>query len=107
MRHSDAGPSPLQWFLAEIDRLPGNVLAKQEVRRILRRMVGQRMHLSRRDLVHPEMHRIARDLMAAGHSPKQTRKNLAVRSKCSHQTAGRIVTRALNARAEDASNDAD
>jgi hypothetical protein len=96
----DTGPSPLQWLLAELDRMPGCARTKAGVRALLASMVGQRLTMTRRDLVRPQQRQLARALLDAGFSAQQTRAELVARLALGRDTAERLVTAALTERAE-------
>lgn len=95
----DEGPSPLQWFLAELEKRVKDADAKREVHTLLRSMVGQRLFLSRDVLVRAEQQRIARGLLDAGFTPTQARRELAARCGFSARTADRLMVEVLNQRA--------
>ncbi|MFM2057910.1 MAG: hypothetical protein RLY71_2295 [Pseudomonadota bacterium] len=94
-----AGPTALQWFLAELDRAQGCERTKGRVRQILRSMTGQRLFVTRRDLVQPERMREARALLDAGFTPTEARRELAARHGFGPRTAERLVAAALDERA--------
>lgn len=96
----DTGPSPLQWLLAELDRMPGCLRTKAGVRALLASMVGQRVTMTRRDLVRPQQRQLARALLDAGFSAQRTRAELVVRLGLGRDTAERLVTATLTERAE-------
>jgi hypothetical protein len=90
----------MQELLMELDRLPIDESARAQVKGLLRRMAGQRVHLGKRSLVDPERVRLALSMLRAGSSATQVRVELAATLHCSKWTAQRIVTRALSQRAE-------
>ena len=63
---TDDGPSALEWFLGELDRMDGCRDTKERVRDLLRRMAGHRMFLAKGMLVTPERLRMASALLDAG-----------------------------------------
>lgn len=95
----DEGPSPLQWFLAELERRVQDPAARREVHTLLRSMAGQRIFLARSELVRSEHLRIARGLLDAGFTPTQARRELAARCGFSARTADRLMVEVLNQRA--------
>lgn len=99
---TDPGPTPLQCFLAELDRMPGCGRTKARVLELLRRMTGQRIFVSRRDVHLPEIARIARALIDAGFSVAQAKAELSARCGLGRTQARRYVVQALNARAIEA-----
>lgn len=96
---TDDGPSALEWFLGELDRMDGCRDTKERVRDLLRRMAGHRMFLAKGMLVTPERLRVASSLLDAGFTATQARAELAARAKVSIRTAQRIVAAALDQRA--------
>lgn len=92
---SDDGPTPIQWLLAELDALPGCQVTKARVLALLRKMAGQRLQLTRRDLVVAERVRLALRMLDSGLTATQTRHQLAARCHCSRYTAERAVKEAL------------
>lgn len=96
----DTGPTALQWLLIELDRLPGCSRTKARVHDLLRALVGQRVHMARRDLVLPQRRRLARALIDAGYTAQQARGELVARCGFSRDSAERLVTAALTERAE-------
>ena len=96
---SDEGPSALEWFLGELDRMEGCRDTKERVRDLLRGMAGHRMFLAKGMLVTPERLRVASGLLDAGFTATQARAELAARAKVSIRTAQRIVAAALDQRA--------
>lgn len=95
----DDGPNPLQWFMAELDRRPGCERTKEMVRELLRGMTGQRLFVTRRDLLQPERLRAARALLDAGFTPTEARREMVARCGFSRDTAERVVGTALRERA--------
>lgn len=97
----EEGPSALQWLLAELDALKGCDRTKEGVRVILRSMVGQRVYVTRRDLVQPAQQAVARRLIDTGFSTTEARDELRARLGVSERTAQRLVANALHARAQE------
>lgn len=95
----DAGPTPLQWLLLEIDRTPGATVSKARLRAILRGMAGQRIFVTRRELHLPEMRQLAAGLLNAGLSCAEAARLLAEQTGLSRRHAHRHVVWALNERA--------
>jgi len=95
----DAGPNALQWFLSELDRRPGCERTKDMVRDLLRGMAGQRLFITRRELLQPERLRAARALLDAGFTPTEARREMVARCGFSRDTAERVVGTALRERA--------
>lgn len=93
-------PTPLDLFLAELDRLDGCPHTKRKVRELMRGMVGQKLHLSKRVLEGRERVRAAVVLLDSGVSATKTRADIARRFGVHQRTAERIVAAALNERAE-------
>lgn len=98
MSDADEGPGPLEWFLSELDRRVTDPASKRAVIAILRGMAGQRMFLSAGVLVKAGRVRAARDLLAAGFTATQARKQMASSCGVSLRTAQRIVAKALSQR---------
>ncbi len=96
------GPTPLEWFLAELARVDGCETTKRKVRTLLGRMAGQQLYLSKAVLQHRERVRAAVVLLDSGVSATKTRADIASRFKVTARTAERIVTKALNERAASA-----
>lgn len=90
------GPTPLQWLLAEIERMPGCPDTKRGVLALIRTAAGQRLYISRRDTISPHRVEQARAMLASGTSAKDVRRRIAVRFACSKNTAARIVSCALS-----------
>ena len=99
---TDTGPTPLQWFLAELDKRVGDEIARRQVVDLLESMVGQRLVITRRDIVRPGLVDAARRMLDAGSTPSQVRVLIATRATVSRPTASRIVSEALARRAEQA-----
>lgn len=95
----DAGPTPLQWLLLEIERTPGPAVSKERLRDILRGMAGQRIFVTRRDLHLPDVRRLARGLLGAGLPCADAAAALAAQTGLSRRHAHRHVVWALNERA--------
>jgi hypothetical protein len=94
-RPRDDGPTPLQWLLIELAAMPGCEATKARMIELLRRMVGQRLRLTRRDLVQPEREQVARAMLAGGMSATEARRRLAALYGVSRDIAERLVTAAL------------
>lgn len=104
MRHAlkpEDGPTPLQWMLSELDSIKGCDRTKQAVREVLRGMVGQRVYITRRDLVQPAKKLVARRLIETGFTAPEARAELVARLGVSRRTAERLVSDALAARAHE------
>lgn len=95
----DAGPTPLQWLLLEIDRTPGATVSKARLRAILRGMAGQRIFVTRRELHLPELRHTARRLLDTGLTCAEAARLLAEQAGLSRRHAQRHVVWALNERA--------
>lgn len=93
-----AGPSPLQWFLAEIDRVPDGELTGAKVRDLLRAMAGRRFTVSAAQFTRLERMRQAEAMIANGLPVSEVRARLPVRASVSKRTAERIVTLILGGR---------
>lgn len=94
IRHLD-GPTPLQWLLGEIERMGGCADTKANVLALLRAAAGQRLYVSKRDVVAPFRVAQARALLATGVPATEVRRRMAIRFECSQDTAERIVLQAL------------
>lgn len=101
-QNTDEGPSTLQWFLDELDRSPGKWITKDRVRHILRSMTGQRLTVTKREMVKPERMRIAVELIGSGITATEARYRLAIKLGVSKRTAERLVDAALSERARHA-----
>lgn len=95
MKRQHEGPSPLEWFLAELDRRVTDQASKRAVVAILRSMAGQRLYLTRRELTRPDLDRQADGLLHAGFTSTQARRELVARVGCSKRTADRLVGAAI------------
>ena len=92
------GPTPGQWLLLELQTLPGCEDTKARVFELLRRFAGQRLRLTRRDLVQPDRERAASAMLAAGLTATEARRRLAGLYEVSQDTAERIMSKALSER---------
>lgn len=92
------GPSPLQWFLAEIDRVPDGQLTGAKVRELLRAMAGRRMVISAGEIERRERIIQAATMLANGLPVSEVRARLPARSGIGKRTAERIVMRVLSLR---------
>lgn len=102
MRYQDAGPTPLQWLLHEIERTPGASVSKERIRTILAGMIGTRIFLTHRDLRMPVVRKLARALIDAGMSCVDATRQLAGSTGLSISQARRYVVCAMNERAIEA-----
>lgn len=93
-----SGPSPLQWFLAEIDRVPDGELTGAKVRELLRAMAGRRFTVSTAQFARIERMRQAEAMIANGLSVSEVRARLPIRASVSRRTAERIVMHVLSLR---------
>lgn len=85
-------------LLSEIDRLNISEFAKEEFRKMLRGMVGQRIHLSKRDLIRPNQVAITQKLLDDGLTRADVQRALCVRVQVSKDKAYRLVRLALEER---------
>lgn len=93
-----SGPSPLAWFLAEIDRVPPGQLTGAKVRDLLRSMAGRRIVVSAAEIDRRERMIKAAEMLANGLPVSELRARLPARIGQSPQTARRIVTTLLKLR---------
>ena len=93
-----AGPSPLAWFLAEIDRVPPGQLTGAKVRELLRGMAGCRIVVSAAEIDRRERLIKAAEMLANGMPVSEVRARLPARAGGSPRTARRIVTTLLKLR---------
>jgi hypothetical protein len=93
-----AGPSPLAWFLAEIDRVPPGQLTGAKVRELLRGMAGCRIVVSAAEIDRRERLIKAAEMLANGVPVGEVRARLPARLGVRRSTAYYIVERALKLR---------
>jgi hypothetical protein len=92
------GPSPLQWFLSEIDRVPDGQLTGAKVRELLRAMSGRRVVISAAEIERRERIIQAATMLANGLPVSEVRARLPARTGVSGRTARRLVTVVLTLR---------
>jgi len=93
-----SGASPLQWFLAEVDRVPAGQLTGAKVRELLRAMAGRRIVVSGAELDRLDRLQQAAAMLANGLPVAEVRARLPARVGVGKRTAERLVTQLLRSR---------
>jgi hypothetical protein len=97
--------SDLQWFLAEIDRLPDGPGTKARVVDLLCSMAGTRLHLSKRVLLRAARVREAARLLDQGAPRAVIRDRLMQRYRIGRTKAYSLLSEALTVRVRAATAD--
>ena len=90
--------SELQWFLTELERIDGCERTKAQVLRLVKRLEGQVIRFTHRELSRPDRVRRARELLDAGNCKTTVRDALVRSYGCSPRHAYDLIQEALNAR---------
>lgn len=90
--------SDLQWFLAEIDRLPDGPGTKAGVMEILCRMVGLRVYFSARVVLRAARVREVVRMLEGGATRRQARDRLMRRHQMGRSKAYQLIREALTVR---------